>query len=297
MCQRPLRIVVQDRYPSALARAEARWKEAEPRESPHAVSFHTGMEALPSELDVAIVATTADARPSVAREIACRSVVHAWVLEKVLAQSESGLDELVSAVAAPGVRAWVNMPRRMMPWHRQIKAQLGLEAPLTLEVGGGLWGIACNTIHFLDLLAWWTGETLQTVRTDRLQPEWFESKRPGFWEVLGTVEAEFSGGTRTVLSADANSASMSIVVHDRRRSWTIDETDGLARRADGVEIRGRMAYQSEMTGTLVESILERGDCNLATLEESAALHRVFIRGMQEHWTRTGRPGVAVVPLT
>ena len=248
------------------------------------------------QLDIAIVATTADVRPRMVNEIASQAAVRFWVLEKVLAQNESGLDEIMSHIGN-GTGAWVNTARRMMPWHQQIKSQLSLNHPITLNVEGGLWGMACNAIHFLDLFAWWTGETLQDVCTDHLNPHWFKGKRQGSWEVSGTLEARFLGGSHVLLTSQKNEELASLKASDSRLLWLINEAEGMARRSDGIEILGRMTPQSEMSASLVESILESGCCDLPTLEESAALHRIFIRSMLEHWKRTVNHTATFVPIT
>lgn len=295
-CQIPLEIYVQDVNEESLDRAKQRWAEALGPDSCHSASFGKAFDSLPSHLDLAIVATTAHVRPQVVGEIASHSTVEAWVLEKVLAQSESALDEIVAQVGARP-SAWVNTPRRMMPWHHQIKSQLGLRNPLTLKVEGGAWGLACNAVHFLDLLAWWTGETLQEIRTEGLNPTWFEGKRPGNWEVFGTLEARFSGGSQALLSAEEGEVFYSMAASNGRQSWVIDEFQGLAKRSDGLEITGRIPYQSEMSAVLVESILEHGRCDLPTLTESVSLHRVFINSLLEHWKQAGHSDATFLPIT
>jgi hypothetical protein len=295
-CRLPLRIYVQDPRKESLSRAAQRWKEVNGPTIEHHVSFHPTVESLPQEVDVAIVATTADVRPYVVGAIARHAAVRYWVLEKVLAQDEAGLDELLLHVGN-SVGAWVNTPRRMMPWHQQMRSQLGLACPLTLRVDGGAWGLACNAVHFLDLCGWWTGETLQDVSTDGLDPRWFESKRPGFWEVTGTLEAQFSNGSTASMRAGYDVVSPSLEVGDCHRSWKINEAEGFARRSDGIELPGRMLYQTDMTAALVESILAGGCCDLPTMDDSVALHRVFLRRMLEHWTCAGHPGATLVPIT
>ncbi len=293
----PLRIYVQDIHEESLVRAEQRWDEVLGPKTHHDVSFHISFEPLPRHLDIAIVATTADVRPQVVWEIANHAAVRFWVLEKVLAQSESGLDEIVSHVGA-GSSGFVNLWQRISPWHRQIKSQLGLNHPMTLKVGGGKWGLACNSVHFLDLLAWWTDEVLQEVYTDRLNPYWFEGKRRGSWEVLGTLEALFSGGSKAILSTgEDEEAYYYIEVGDGRKSWRILVEEGIASCSDGTVIPGRYPYQSEMSAGLVESILENGRCDLPTLAEAVAMHRVFIRSLQEHWKRVVNPAATFVPIT
>ena len=295
-CRIPLEIYVQDVSEASLERAKQRWIEVHGPESCHGTSFINAFDTLPPHLDLAIVATTAQVRPQVVGEIARHRTVKAWVLDKVLAQSETALDEIVAQIGK-GSSAWVNTPRRMMPWHHQIRSELGLRQPLSLMVEGGAWGLACNAIHFLDLLAWWTGETLQDIRTEGLSPTWFEGKRPGNWEVFGSLEAWFSGGSRALLSAKEGEVAYSMVVSDGYRSWTIDEFQGLAKSSGGIEIAGRIPYQSEMSSTLVESIIEHGRSDLPLLAESVSLHRVFVNSLLGHWQQAGHGGATFLPIT
>jgi hypothetical protein len=295
-CRLPLKIMVHDSSLVSLERARLRWNEVLDPHSIHTVSYHSSIETLPHQIDVVILATTADSRPIVIRDIATHASVRFWVVEKVLAQNQSGLDEIVKHIGV-GFNAWVNTPRRMMPWHREIKAQLGLGRPMTLKVQGGAWRLACNAVHFLDLLEWWSGETISGMTTDLLAPHWFESERRGFWEIAGTLSATFSGGASAHLCANQSSNGVRLEVTDGRLTWLIAEADGIANRSDGLAIVGRMQYQSEMTAPLVESILEGRGCDLPTLEESARLHRTFIHGMLEHWKRAGNAGATAVPIT
>lgn len=295
-CRIPLRIYVQHTHEISLGRAEQCWNEVLGPETRHDASFHTSFESLPRQLDIAIVATTADIRPQVVGKIASHTNVEYWLLEKVLAQSESGIDKIMSYIANAS-NAWVNTPRRMMPWHQLIKSQLCLNHPMTMKVEGGAWGLACNTIHFFDLFAWWTGEALQNICADRLDPHWFKGKRQDSWEVSGTLESRFSGGSHMLLTSRENEDCASLEVSDGNLLWLIKEAEGSAIRSDGIKIPGRIILQSEMSASLVESILESSCCNLPTLEESAALHRVFIRSMLEHWKRDGNHSATFVPIT
>ena len=80
-CRLPLRIFVQDTNEESIWRAEQRWQEVLTPETPHEVLFQTSLVSLPSEIDIAIVATTADVRPKVVVDIASRSNARFWVLE------------------------------------------------------------------------------------------------------------------------------------------------------------------------------------------------------------------------
>ena len=295
-CKLPLRIYVHDKCEESLSHAKQCWAEMLELHVNHEVSYHTTLDALPRHIDICIVATTANSRPEVVSDITRKTRVRFWVLEKVLAQSRAGIDAIVSHVA-PENTAWVNTPRRMIPWHQQIRNDFQLGGPLDVTITGGAWGLGCNSIHYLDLLKWWTGETLESVSTANLSSNWFESKRKGNWEIYGTLEASYSGGSRVTLSAEDIKKPVIFQISAENMSYSIDEASGVARSSDGIEILGIMPYQSEMSGTLVASILETRSCVLPGLIESAELHRIFVGSMLDHWKRTVDSSATFVPIT
>ncbi|WP_397411239.1 hypothetical protein [Polaromonas sp.] len=295
-CRHPLDIHVHDVQPAALALAEQRWQEVAALSTAHTVSFQAAVAALPREFDVAIVATTARARPQLVREIAEHSAVRYWVLEKVLAQSEAGLDDIL-ACTQPSRGAWVNTPRRMLPWHHQIAEHLVRNGAMTMTVDGGFWGLACNSIHFLDLFSWWTGETLEAVDCAGLADHWIEGKRAGNWEVLGSIEARFSGGSTMRIHAQQGEVFYTFELVDGEQVWRMTEQTGTAVRSDGLEVPGRIPFQSELSGDLVVALLTTGYCGLPSVAQSVAMHRIFIRGLLLHWRQTMDPGASLLPIT
>ena len=77
----------------------------------------------------------------------------------------------------------------------------------------------------------------------------------------------------------------------------IDESSGIAERSDGLVVRGKFSYQSEITAELVKLILETGACDLPLLKTSAELHRPLIDGFLEHFNRKIPNSVNCVPIT
>lgn len=293
---RPLTIYVQDVSLDSLQRAEARWREVIHNETPHQVLFIETYADLPTSIDIVIVATVANVRSQVVLNIARSTEVQYWVLEKVLAQNEQAITEM-QAVVKNAKGAWVNKPMRIMEWHQAIKSQIDLAGALKFSVRGGAWGLACNAVHYLDLLSWWAGEELQRIDTKGLEQKWIASKRLGFWEVNGTLSASYSRGTVATLLVDETSQPLIIRIEEDNLSWVIHEADGIAVRSDGLEILGRFSFQSELTAGLVESLLDAGKCGLPTFAESAELHRVFLSGMLAHWNRHMRRQDVSLPIT
>ena len=107
-CQNALDIYVQDINEQSLQIAKQRWEQVfktvypdtvsgmTPPAIQHKVTFLSSIEKIPKKINIAIVATNADVRPQVVKQIVTNSEVCYWILEKVLAQSELALDEILS---------------------------------------------------------------------------------------------------------------------------------------------------------------------------------------------------------
>ncbi len=106
----PLQIHLHDVSAASLETALGRWREVAAADSVHQVRLHNDFATLPKSIDIVIVATTAGVRPEVVRAITQQAKVEGWVLEKVHAQSEAGLEDLIE-LAGQGACAWVNTPR------------------------------------------------------------------------------------------------------------------------------------------------------------------------------------------
>lgn len=296
-CHYMLSIYVVDPSLDALAVAKQRWSDAGGGGSSHEVRFYQRWDECPVDLDLAIVATTASRRAQIVSSLAERGKVSYWLLEKVLAQNVEQLAELIVSVGAQS-QGWVNTPRRAIPWHREIKNQLNATGNISLKVEGGLWGMACNAIHFLDLMAWWTGEKLVALNTDGIDSKWIKAKRANNWEIVGSLEGVFSNGSTVVMtSRPTGNPTYTMDVSNSLEDWHIDETQGFVCKSGGKEVSIRLPLQSEMTASLVDEILSTGKCQLPDLISSVATHRVLLDALLTHWRCHNEAYANCVPIT
>ena len=307
-CRNTLDIYVQDISEQSLQIAKQRWEQVFHTANPslhdgvtesavqHKATFLTSFEKIPKQIDIAVVSTNADVRPQVAKQIATNKEVRYWIFEKVLAQSVTALDEIL-LLTQNSAGAWTNIPRRMMIWHQQIREKLRIDIPLHFTGIGSLWGLACNGIHYLDLAAWWTGETLKTIDISELDSQWIESKRLGFLEITGKITAFFSGGTTFSLESKLEGPPLILKVEGKKNFWKIDEQNGVLSGPNGLLITGKNELQSLMTTQLVDTLLTNGDCDLPKLSESVEMHRVYLRSLLEHWNNVHSSNIDVLPIT
>lgn len=297
---RNLRIYLVDTNPKSLAVARDRASEITGETIYNKIiTCHFDVSDCPNVVDLAIVSTTSYNRVNLIDALKSHFFSKYWLVEKVLVQSPRELDDLLSLMIKDA-NVWVNTPRRTIPWHIKIREHLTKSGPLNLKVSGKNWGLACNSVHFLDMLAWFSGESLAQIRTDGMADKWFEAKRSGNWEILGVLTARFSAGSTATLNVeegDVTDLSYQFELQDGEFTWHIDEESGVALRSDGLSIPGRLPFQSEVTHHLVDQIFSTGRCELPALSASAEIHRVFLDAMLRHWRKTVDAAATRVPIT
>lgn len=289
--EEPLEIWVLDPAAASLERARQRWSEVTAGENVHSVRYIQGLDGLPDNIDLAIVASTADVRPSLVTGIVAQVQVSNWVLEKVLAQSLEGLGDLSTAIGA--TPAWVNTSRPAWFLYRRLRAALGSGAVQARFEG--IRGLACNAIHFIDLVARWNGAAVSRVDTQGLEAAWFPAKRPGFQEVKGTLDISFTDGSSLYLSSDDGAGGHTGLIRNGQE-WQIFETLGYAVSVAGERIEGGAELQSAVTAPLMADIFAGRECGLPTLAQSCGQHAAFLRALQAHRAAGGRGG-SILPIT
>ena len=290
-----LDITIVDPVDSSLARAQEFINNGSGIKFLHTFRVFNNFDLIHGEYELAIVATSADVRSTVVQIISKYSAVRYWIFEKVLAQSVGQID-LIQKCASLSDKSWVNTSRRSMEWHKKIKSELNQTKIMLLERIGSDWGMACNSIHFIDYLAWISDEKVIEVNISNLESKWCKSKRTGFYEVLGEIEVLYSRGSKAILSCKENAEDQGIMIHSSNDNWVIRESEGVASQMDKV-IYGELENQSTMTKGLVERILLNGESELTTLSESSEMHKLFINSMLSHWNALNARNDKVIPIT
>jgi predicted dehydrogenase len=254
---------------------------------------------LPKNLDLVIVSTSSKNRAELIKNLSPKIKPCYWIIEKVLAQSSEELDVVKYATEkAKGI--YVNNGYRLTKLYQHFKTKFSGQKPLRVKVEGGAWGLCCNSIHFIDLISWWTNEILLSVNTKELNESWIKSKRKDYFECTGKLIVKFSGGTELLLHSNLHSKEQETkltVELPNNNIWTINGSKGISQSSNGDIFNKRLEFQSEMTGAIVTKILTKGICELPNLQESIVMHRIFLDSMLSHWNRSNNCNHKLVPIT
>jgi hypothetical protein len=283
----------------SLNNAEKLWNEIISTGNNHKLNLIQNYSQIPNEIDLAIISTTANVRLKVIKELIEQFHIRAWILEKVLVQSPEDLNELEKNLLNV-TSAWVNCGYRAMLMHQKLRSIISNQAPIEVYAGKGDWGLACNTVHFLDLMTWWSGETLLKIDTSNLDNTWVKSKRRGFWEISGTLKANYSNGSKLVLESclDGELGNSPMKIKTIKGEWIVDDLlEGFAKGPSGVCLPIMEERVSDLSTNLVKSILENGQCDLPNVNDSVHIHRIFLTAMLDHWNKNSIKINNYVPIT
>lgn len=260
--------------------------------APAKLVTHKTLDTLPVEADLLVVATSSAPRRQVFEDIVARSQVSRCVFEKVLFQRRGDLDAVAEALRQRSIAAWVNCTRRTWPGYQELQGRLAGAGPLHMQVQGGEWGLACNSIHFIDIFCLLSGEAVASVGTSGLQLPAIESKRPGYIEFLGSLDVQYERGSTLRMSSAPASAGLRISTRLEAPGlglrFEIDEAGQAIRSeplgSDDAALAPSAAFPIRHTSQLseqYEAILSGSPTWLTGYAESAAQHERLLLAFQQ----------------
>lgn len=278
----PMKIFIVDNSAESLKVAYSRYQEVSENPNIESAEYLSSVDALPSELDLVIVATSSAPRRMILEELLAKKKVKNLVLEKVLFQSLKDYDAVSELLDKNNLQehTWVNCPRRMFSGFLALSEELKSAKHIDFDTTGNEWGLACNAIHIIDLFALLTGyPKLNEFSAEGLEHKIYTSKRDGYIEFMGYVSGKNSRGDTMKISClhGAPTGFYITVRTDSGDIYTIDETAGTITKNGTPWGLVNIKYQSGLTGQLAEEILSSDkSCTLVSYEQSAALHKAFL---------------------
>ncbi len=263
------------------------------------INYITSLNYLPKELFTVIIASSASGRAETIKNLLNISTIKYLILEKVLFQKYEDYDEIATVLSENKVITYVNCPRRYYPVYNEIKKKL-LNKEFSFYLHGGNWGLACNFIHYLDLLAYIGGSDRITVDISGLDDDIIESKRQGYKEITGSIRGKIGKCKNyNIVSEKENDNKTVLIFESDKEKILILEAENLLYTIENDSINCkefRIYYQSELTERYIESLAEEGRCDLTMFSESSILHKAFIKPLIEYFAERGERG-RLCPIT
>ena len=282
---------------------------------PHEISFFPNISDLNNtgvgKFCIAIDTTLADVRAKNLRIVLSLFEVQYFILEKVTFQSEEEFTTSINRIADAGTRAWVNCPRRYWGGYIFLRP-LVLEnlsecGAIHISVNGPDFGLACNSVHFIDLFAYLFGISKLDYDVRLNVSGNIKKIRQGkFIEFCGSIEGSISGqvlnhdttvnGQYTIRSVEAMGSPLLICLRSNKFNIFVNENLGKifsSLSSDNWNFRITnldAVFQSSLTNIIVEQLIDYGFCDLAPLTNSESYHLPLLDTITDYLSSTsGRP--------
>ena len=114
-------------------------------------TWYENLEEVPM-LDFAIISTSSSPRFEIIKYL-LKIGFKKFLVEKIVFQSENQFNIILKYLHEKGATAYCNFGNRYVKAYNEIKKIIQYsEDKISIEVTGGLFGLGCNAIHYLDLL-------------------------------------------------------------------------------------------------------------------------------------------------
>lgn len=255
------------------------------------VFFSTNIDIVPKEVDFALFSMSSNGRREMFERLIERATVKYIVFEKVLFQKVEDYYAVEKELKERSIEAWVNCARRVQDLWIDLKKQMDTAETFEYHVAGGRWGMACNTVHMLDAIAYLAGCDDLILLDLNLKNEIKESKRKGYKEFFGTIGGRCGKCNNFSISCYDTELPSAIDIITPECRYRINEAKGecAKTRIDGqvIETTFTMKLQSQLTETYIESLFETGTLGLASFEESMKIHLRLIEPLTDFFVSNG----------
>ena len=299
----PLTIMVIDPNQESLKITKERYDSTPSGQVSHRVDYLAKIPKKTEPVDLAIVATCSDVRSKIIVELLRSAKVKYLVLEKILFNKKRDYDLIDKLLSRKKVRAWINIPLRMMPTYKSIQKYFKNKR-VSYIVTGSRFGLITNAIHYFDHISFISGLCNYEINTDNLDPGPIPSKRKGFLELNGTLTAKLKNGSNISITCHPQgNAPVVIEIHSENARYVGKEADGKAflARADNnwrwEELEAPIPPQSQLTTVLAEKILNTGTCDLVTYNESKKIHLQMLEPLLKFLNKNSKKKYDFYPFT
>jgi len=283
----------------------------------HTVYYYSSIQQVPTACDVAIIATNADVRKVVVEELLAHTTPRYLILEKVLFQKEADYKTIGQLIYKKNIPTFVNCTRRYFSHYRKIKQLItaaesehlfkqgasalvpgekvkGLSYSMT--VTGSNWGLACNTIHLLDLFQYLNEHSTYDFSIEQLDEAIIPSKRVGFIELSGTIandlKTDYHFSASSVLEKnhplviDIKVGDLHFIINETEGTihFKQDEKENLSNQESNLTIPYNALPLSKASYLFVNDLLLSGTCGLTSYFVSAQLHLCLLKGYAQFLT-------------
>ena len=250
--------------------------------------------------DICLMCTTADNRANITIDLLNKCHFKKIVFEKVLFQKNIDFQKISNILKKKSIKAWVNCPRRTYSFYKDIKKLINLNSPVEIDVSGSHWGLACNTIHFVDLFSYLVEENKLEIVDKNFSKTITKSNRgENFFELTGSIKFAIEKHFMKISCYDNCDPYLNIKIKNGKTENIVNESAEIWQSYNsGLKNikKIKIPYQSNETEFLIDDILN-DKCGLVSYENSCKHHIFLLNVIREHMSKILNKKLIECPIT
>lgn len=256
--------------------------------------------------DLCIIATQADVRCDIVKQVANKLGYKKFLIEKIVSQSVEDYQDLMTFCKVNGLLVWVNCKNRTYAIHEYIKSCLNVDEPLLFSVVGGNHGLANIGVHVVDLFVFFDESKQLKSFGAQIDPIVHSSKRgPQVCDLSGSICGYSDKGSKFMISfAGDNRSPDHTTIHTPSSRFIIDHFQKFAYESHlssdwqwrNIAIDENWNV-SHMSKAFVADILTKDNCQLPTLSQCFLSHQFILRELLPHFNRLLKKEDNYCPVT
>lgn len=258
-------------------------------------------------INFVIVATNSDQRHKVLHNLVKFCKVDYVILEKVVFQKLAHFKKFIKISKNKKIKFIINYPRRLWSFFQIIRNEINVsQSKFEILFEGQNWGLCCNTIHFIDLLFFFSHKKILNVECyPFLEKKIYKSKRKNFYELKGKINYECNNGNKlTISDKKKNNRNLLIIkfqnfiyqiVLDNNYLFVKKITNNINKIEQTFKIK--IPKQSEITKDYIKYI-NQGKIDLfCDLSQAFDQHKVLFKSIEERFKSNKKFHKNLFPIT
>ncbi len=234
--------------------------------------------------DLVIISTNSEERFALFLQLVKNNIVKNILFEKFVYFKKNQFEKTIKIIKKKKINAWVNCIRREISIFDKLKSKLPKKFELIFQYKN--WGMACNSIHFLDLFSFLSGYSKVNVSETNLDKKIYRSKRKSYMEFKGTIK--FRVNNCSLLIEDRNIFNNKIfkIVSKNKIFYFNKNENSLTEK--NFKTNSLQKFKCEyprvslVSYKLINKILNDKKINLTSINESFYHHRILIDLFSKH---------------
>jgi len=255
------------------------------------VYFLDDLKKTPKNLDLAIISSTAKNRFKIAEKIFSYTKVKNFIIEKVVAQSRSELDNFLSL--SKKTNLFISINYFCSKFFRLLKKQSINNFKLNIKSTSI--DLACNSLHAVLISSWLLDQQIEKVDISKLKT-WHISKRRGFYDVLGTIKFFFKGNNYIKYTSNIKLKKTHYEIKIDKQNYIFEDQFTSIKNNQSI-IKSNDISVSNIMNLEVKKILENQNTRLPRFESIYDSHVVYIDSLLLHFNKNRKNKTKVLPIT